>query len=510
MKRVQIISPINIRNERNLRVAAYCRVSTSNEKQKLSYQTQKQYYEELISKRNEWRLVEVYADEGITGTSTKNRSSFNQMIEDCQNRLIDKIITKSVTRFARNTIDTLAYVRLLKSFGVSVLFEKENLDTEETNSEILLSVLATIAQEESFNISRNLKWSYERKMRSGEWLPSCIAYGYDIVNNSIIVNKEQSKVVKIIFKMYLNGYSAEGIAEYLNTKRIDAPRYAKKWNISSVLSILKNPIYTGKLIAQKTFTTETIPFRKKVNNGEKNKYHYMDNHEAIVTDSVFEKAKEIRHFVRVEKGNTSYNRMTYNNRTVFSGKLKCRYSGVTLKQAKANCRNPNEYIVFRTSNSKDYSGNEHSINIRETEIKSLFEKLIYKLKYYPEILQDLIEGLIEAKFCNQNTDNKDLEEQEFQLTKSYNLGLRSREFYIQELGCINSFKAGKYNTQKISEFDRVVAKTEMIKNQLEKVSCCEFNEQLFESIIEKVLITKETVTFVLINQLELMEVRLKR
>lgn len=418
MKKVEIIPAIKRNSNNKLRVAAYCRVSTSQSQQQSSYHTQKDYYEDLISRKDNWSLVSIYADEGISGTSLKNRTSFNQMIDDSEHRLVDKIITKSVTRFARNTIDTLNTVRKLKQLGISVLFEKENLDTADETSEVMLSVLASVAQEESLNISKNMRWSIQKRMKSGEWNPSSLAYGYEVVNNSIVPVLSEARVVKNIFKMYLSGLGTQKIADVLNGEKVIPPRKAKKWKPSTVLWILKNPIYSGRVVGQKTFTTETLPFKRKINNGEVEKVHYLNNHEAIISEVVFEKAQQISQFYNEEKGNSNENPIDYTVRNALSGKIKCRYSGVTLKKAKAYCNQPNEYIVYRTSISKDYNGVKQSLNVRETEIQQHFETMVYKLKYYPEIINILIEDLSKAseyKNC-QTYSMHDIEEQIYQLT----------------------------------------------------------------------------------------------
>lgn len=508
MKRVEIIPAIKHTSNHKLRVAAYCRVSTSMSQQQSSYHTQKEYYENLISKNEKWTLSSIYADEGISGTSLKNRASFARMIEDCEQRLIDKIITKSVTRFARNTIDTLNTVRKLKQLGISVLFEKENLDTADETSEVMLSVLASVAQEESLNISKNMRWSIQKRMKSGEWIPSSIAYGYQVVNKCITEAPQEAKIVKDIFKMYLNGLGSQKIADILNQDRITAPRNAQQWNGSSVLSILKNPIYTGRMVGQKTYTTETIPFIRKVNHGEVAKVHYVNNHKVIVSEVMFEKAKQISQYYKSEKGNDSAHSTDSISKSALSGKVKCRYSGATLKRAKAYCNKPNEYIVYRTSKSKNYKGIQQSLNIRESEIHKLFETMVYKLKYYPEVLNTLSEDLLKASSSVNpvRITREEIDEQMFILMKEFNSNQHMSAFYIQEM---NRLQAIKLSIQEnpINEFDRLLARTKTIKQSIDSLHECKYSEELFESIVSMIWVTKDTVTFELVNLLQLMEVR---
>ena len=202
--------------EIHLRVAAYCRVSTDSEDQINSIVAQQNHYSEYINSHAQWDMVDIYADEGITGTSAKKRDDFQRMLGDCRKGHIDKIIVKSLSRFARNTTECLAVTRELKSMGISVFFEEHNIDTKMVTSEMLMAVIASCAQAESESISKNMRWSYQKRMQSGTYIPSSVAYGYRLQDKEVVVEPDEAIVILQIFSMYLSGYSKLRIAESLN------------------------------------------------------------------------------------------------------------------------------------------------------------------------------------------------------------------------------------------------------------------------------------------------------
>ena len=215
MPQVQVIQPIQQQPKR-LRVAAYARVSSDSEDQLNSLSVQVDYYTHLIQENQNWDFAGIYADEGITGTSTKHREQFNRLMDDCRAGLIDRVLVKSASRFARNTADALASVREMKSLGVTVVFEKEGFDTETANGEMILSMICAVAQEESLSISKNLKWSIRKRMQNGTYTNSSVPFGYSLENHLLVINNQQAMIVADIFKRYLEGESISKIAQYLN------------------------------------------------------------------------------------------------------------------------------------------------------------------------------------------------------------------------------------------------------------------------------------------------------
>lgn len=236
--------------EIKLKVAAYCRVSSSSDEQLNSFATQNRYYTELISGKGNWQLVDIYADEGITGTSIEKRDDFKRMLHDCERGLIDRILVKSISRFARNTTECLETVRFLKTHGISVCFEKENIDTGKVSGEMLTAVFASLAQAESESISNNMRWSYQKRMQMGTYIPSSMPYGYVLKDGKITINPEEAAVVRRIYDLYLCGTSKRAIADNLNLQGV-LNRRREPWTHSSILYILSNKRYTGDSLWQK-------------------------------------------------------------------------------------------------------------------------------------------------------------------------------------------------------------------------------------------------------------------
>lgn len=241
MPQVQVIQPIQQQPKR-LRVAAYARVSSDSEDQLNSLAVQVDYYTHLIQENPNWEFAGIYTDEGITGTSTKRREQFNRLMDDCRAGLIDRVLVKSASRFARNTADALSSVRELKSLGVTVAFEKEGFDTETSNGEMLLSIICAVAQEESLSISQNMKWGIHKRMRTGNYITNATPFGYTQINHQLVPEKNNAMIVNDIFKSYLSGMSINEIAEHLNTIY---PKENSKWNPRTIHAILRNEKYIG-------------------------------------------------------------------------------------------------------------------------------------------------------------------------------------------------------------------------------------------------------------------------
>lgn len=224
------------------RVAAYCRVSTDSEDQKNSYESQVKHYKEYISQRSDWQLVDIYADEGITGTQVGKRQDFQRLITDCLNGEIDYIVTKAIARFARNTLDTLKYVRMLKDKQIGVYFEEENIDTLTMDGELLLTILSSVAQQEVENISAHVKKGLKMKMQRGELVggPRCLGYDFDWETRQITVNQEEAKIVRYIFDRYLEGIGRRVIARELEEMGVTSPRGNKSWAETTILGVIKN------------------------------------------------------------------------------------------------------------------------------------------------------------------------------------------------------------------------------------------------------------------------------
>lgn len=256
-------------DEPKLRVAAYCRVSTDSDEQAGSYETQVNHYTEYIGRNKEWELAGIYTDDGISGTNTKKREGFNEMIEDCMSGKIDMLITKSISRFARNTIDCLKYVRQLKEKNIAIIFEKENINTLEASGELFLTIMASLAQQESASLSQNVKLGLQFRYQEGKVQINhehFLGYTKDEDGNLIVV-EEEAKIVRRIFREYLEGASFRDIAEGLERDKIKTGGKKYKWHLSTVQGILRNEKYIGDALLQKTITTDFIEKVRIKNDG---------------------------------------------------------------------------------------------------------------------------------------------------------------------------------------------------------------------------------------------------
>ena len=278
-----------------MRVAAYCRVSTDDEDQLNSYRSQVAYYTELINKREDWTFAGIYADEGITGTKTEKREEFQLLINECMNGNVDMIITKSISRFARNTLDTLRYVRMLKEKNVAVFFEEENINTLTMDGELLLTILSSVAQQEVENISANVKKGLKMKMQRGELVgfQGCLGYDYDKETKSISINEKEAEIVRYIFKRYAEGAGGYTISRELRALGHKTKYGGRTWPESTIRGILRNEKYKGDLLMGKTFTVDPISKRRLANFGEEDKFYLTEHHEGIVSAELFEQVQKI-------------------------------------------------------------------------------------------------------------------------------------------------------------------------------------------------------------------------
>lgn len=315
-----------------MRVAAYCRVSTDSEDQLNSYKSQVKYYTELIKKKSEWDLAGIYADEAITGTQVAKREEFQRLINDCMNGDVDMVITKSISRFARNTLDTLKYVRMLKEKRVAVFFEEENINTLTMDGELLLVVLSSVAQQEVENISANVKKGLKMKMQRGELVgfQGCLGYDYHPEDKTLTVNEEEAEIVRYIFRRYIEGAGGSVIAQELGNLGYKTKRGNTTWVDSAVLGIIKNEKYKGDILLGKTFTLDPISKRRLDNRGEEDQFYIREHHEPIISEEIFEKAQEILKRRSYSKRlGTDGKREKFSRKYSFSCMMECGFCGGT-------------------------------------------------------------------------------------------------------------------------------------------------------------------------------------
>ena len=342
---------------RKLRVAAYCRVSTEEEEQQGSFEIQKLYYTEKINSTPEWEVAGIYADDGISGVHTKKRDGFNQMIQDCKKRKIDLILTKSISRFARNTLDSIQYVRMLKQMGIAVIFEKENINTATMNSEMILTVLSAFAQAESESISQNVARGKRMGYKHGKFaFPYGRIIGYRKgADGKPEIIPEQAEVIRLIFNSYLQGDSLQSIKAKLETAGALTARGNTAWSAQSIQRILQNEKYCGDVLLQKTFTEDVLTGVHKKNTGQLPQYYIENYHEGIVSKQIFREvqAEIARRNSKSAANQRKRRRGRYNSKYALTERLVCGDCGSPYKRVTWNIHGRKQ-IVWRCVNRIEY------------------------------------------------------------------------------------------------------------------------------------------------------------
>ena len=310
---------------RKLRVAAYCRVSTDTDEQETSYETQVSHYTEYINNHPDWQLAGIFADDGISGTNTKKREQFNKMIDECMAGNIDIVITKSISRFARNTLDCLKYIRQLKEKNIAVWFEKENINTMDAKGEVLITIMASLAQQESQSLSQNVKLGIQYRYQQGKVqvnLNRFLGYTKD-ENGNLVIDPKQAEVVRRIYREYLEGYSMKSIALHLEQDGILTGAGNTKWYDSTINKILRNEKYMGDALLQKTVTTDFLTKKRVKNTGVLPQYYVEDDHEAIIPKELFMQVQEELVRRRNVHRSPSGKKRTYSGNNCFSQIVVC-------------------------------------------------------------------------------------------------------------------------------------------------------------------------------------------
>ena len=507
---VIVIDPtIQVRSDK-LRTAAYARVSSDSDDQLNSFAAQVSYYSTLIRENEDWELVDIYADEGVTGLRMDKREDFQRMLRDCRKGKIDRILTKSISRFSRNTRECLETIRELKSLGVTIHFEKEHIDTAEISNEMLLTFFSGNAQQESMSISGNMRWSYQHRMKNGRFNTCKAPLGYRLINGTLQIHEQEAEIVRYVFDRYLNGKSKDEIADELTARSLPTRDGKARWQYTTIDYLLKNERYIGDALLQKKYTTNALPFQKKLNNGEMDKYYVKYSHPAIVSHDIFDRAQELNQSRTLP---TMSKRLTY----PLSKRIRCGECGSLFKRKTCGGKT---YWVCRTHNNS--KSNCTVVQIPESEIYGAFLRLYHKLKLnYDRILSPIPEQL-QALKRHRNLSNLqvvELNRQIAELTERNHVlnGLKSKGiidsalFISQTDGLgrkISVLKSEKNKLMEKDEDDGVITETknliEILKVGPEHLSL--FDETLFDSIIE--LVTAESgerLKFKLTNGLELAE-----
>lgn len=511
MPQVKIIQPI-AEQAKKLRVAAYARVSSDSVDQLNSFATQVAYYTDFIQSKDEWEFAGLYADEAVSGTTADKRNDFQRLLADCRAGKIDRILVKSISRFARNTLDCIQTVRELKQLGIAVEFEKEQIDTGNMGSEMLLSILGSAAQEESLSISKNLKWSYRRRMKSGDFITSKELLGYFFQNNTLVPNPKEVPIVNYIFNSYLAGKSPEELADELSRMEIKTDkRLSGKWQPSQIRYILANEKYVGDSLVQKYYTPDELPLREKRNKGEISQYYIQNSHPAIISREVFNSVQEL-----LQKRRAPYTMNSRAPRVALSNMMQCGVCGS--KFHKHHHNGENSWLCALHKKSKDLC---LMPILHEKEVYMTFLSLHNKLLDNADILKTMLCQLVElqAKATHLRPEIQFLNEEISKLVKQNHSLTR-----LQTKGCIDSatfIERSNRNNQKIEELRRelrqlqepdevssTIEGTRLLLDLLKDAKpMLEFEASVFQSMVRRITVYQERFCFQLINGLMLEERR---
>lgn len=514
MAQVEIIKPnliteeINTENNSKKRVCAYARVSTDNEEQLTSYNSQIEFYSNKIKSNPNWEFVGIYADEGISGTQIKNRTEFQRMINDALSGKIDIIMTKSISRFARNVVDTLKNVRELREHNVDVYFEKENIHTLDLDSEMFLALYSTFAQAESESTSLNVKLGLKAKMKRGEYVgcPKCYGYKLNKETKELEIVEEQASVVKMIFNWYADGLGARLIARKLNELNIKSPKDGK-FKPETVFSFINNEKYVGDLLQQKSYTISPITHKRTMNYGEKEKYYVKDHHTPIISRELWDKCQEIlsKRSKKLIPNGKSHNDK-YSRQYAFSSKIKCgicgknfvRKSGGKLKDGTSVAY----WLCYHRVTDKEKCS--ESITIKENILEEIFLQVYNTIIQRKHKTKDKLLNAIKELITEDNTKTKldKLYKEKEVLQKRLSTlidmkldNIENKEIYVDKEKELNS-SIRKINDE-IKENELLKDNNKSISRQLEKInkvilesdkSLKEFDKPVFDNMVDKIVI----------------------
>ena len=491
-----------------IRVAAYCRVSTDGDEQLGSFESQKAYYEQKIKQNKEWVSAGIFADEAITGTKVDKREGFQEMIRKCQNGEIDMILTKSISRFSRNTQDIIKYVRMLRDRNIAIVFEKENINTLDMNGEMLLTILSSLSQGEVESLSENVKMGLKMKMKRGELVGfnGCLGYDYHPDTKSITVNEQEAETVRFIYDMYQQGYGSSTIAKRLTEMGVKNKRGTVEWHDHGVMGIIKNEKYKGDILLGKTFTVDPISKRRLANMGEEDRYYIRDHHEPIVSREVWDKADEIRlKRVKPRLMENTGNRERYTRQFTFSSMLECGYCDHKLSRRTRHQTTTTKKPVWQCMNAikNGISSCPNCKAIDEVIVENAFVDAFQLLAdnfddVFDSVLntiEDVLKDDTELKRVKQlEKDINSIETKKSRLTDLLIDGKIEQEDYDEKklsfqrkLHQMTEEKA--YLEENIGQQKNVSKRMDQLRKTLENEDILdEFDRIVFESIVEKVIV----------------------
>ena len=488
-KNITIIPPSEARPD-VLRVAAYCRVSTALEEQESSYASQIRSYTELISQHEGWELVDIYADEAVSGTKTDKREDFNRLLADCRKGRIDRVLVKSISRFSRNTKDCLAALRELMRLGVTVQFEKENIDTGTLTTELMVSVSGSLAQQESMSIAENIRMGYRRRMERGEYITNKPPYGYrNAGGGKLEIIPEEAEVIRWVFESYLNGHTPAWIAEEMNRRGIPKKYGPSAWTKKAVAYWLKNEKYTGNTLCQKTFKTG-FPYATMKNQGEMDQFYIENCHPAIISQDVFDRVQALlqRKKVCVSKP-VSY---------PLSRKIVCGNCGATLYRNVSRCGT----ATWICSRHMENTAACPIMPLMEQAVHTAFVRMYNKLRLHEGIiLQPALRQMEELETAVQRENPAMLEinraiaqatEQNYKISKLRASGLLDADACAAKLAALDAQltqlrikRRRLLKNDDISEVSEALQQTaDTLHQGPERLD--EFDRELFADLVERI------------------------
>ena len=505
------------------KIAAYCRVSTDNEDQANSFESQQRYFRQYIERNPDWELYEVFADEGISGTNTKKRKEFNRMITCAKNGEFDLIVTKEISRFARNTLDSIFYTRDLKKHGVGVIFLNDNINTLDGDAELRLAIMSSIAQEESRKTSERVKWGQKRQMEQGVVFGRSML-GYDVKDGKMYINEDGAKIVRLIFQKFVDeGKGTHVIARELREEGIK-PMRVKEWQNTVILRVIRNEKYCGDLVQKKTYTPDFLSHEKKVNLGQEEFVIIKDHHEPIISRELFEKANRILD----EKSLSQQGKSKHSNRYPFSGKIKCGCCGSSYVARYKTRKNGSRYKAWRCleaarhgSPHVDKAGNQvgcSGLSIRNEDATHIMYLVTSSLKYNKEKITNNLLAIIKSIIAmdTAGTDSeklksqiKAIEQKRTNLIDLYTSGDITRdEFSAARAKCENEI------AELQSVIDSIDKQREMIEKQQELVAeitdamnelinGVEYEDDFYKEILDKMVVNDKDHIDVYLNLLPL-------
>lgn len=504
MKKVIKINHQQTSIKEKVRVAAYIRVSTDHDDQTESFEAQERHYQRMYNKQRDWEAVGIYADEGISGTNMQNRPGIQRLLEDCREGKLDLVLTKSISRFARNLTECLEVVRELSLLGVAIHFDKEGLNTKQMDGELLLSMLSALAENESKSISENSKWSFKKRVENGTYRHVSAPFGYDIENGQLVINEDKSVIVQNIFNWYLSGDGTHVIAKRLNRLKVE-PKRSDQWRDNSVMLILKNERYIGDALFQKTYTDNS--YKRHKNNFDVDMLYAQETHEAIIDRELFDQVQaliEQRQAV-ILNDNTDI----YTNTYIFSGRIYCKHCGITYRRRTHSLPHDRSYIAWTCKNrliNPNLCGTKF---IRELYIEEAFVRMMNKLVFgRKEVLENTIIQLSKIE----PADNKELQKVQeklktvqdslYSLTKLLSSKVVENNFYLSEEAALQ-----KEKKELLAELRRVNAEGNKHHYQIQEMKALlqavnrssyfnAYDEQLFDRFVERIAVdNRETIIF---------------